>query len=216
MKGVDQQKIEEAKGMLPEGMALPKDALLHSPVKAWSKIQINGISVVPEGESQAAELGAAFSIAPDLEFDVATSQSDDTSQHKFQNRAALMSKLQIKDWSLIPQAALVSEQTRERTGSATTETTTTRIDLAPEIRHHITLDDGSALEPFFGYKTSLGLTKSSEDFDETAIPADKVEIGITLTQPDQLKIEATTGVEGLKDEAQSTVNSRIKLTVPLD
>lgn len=217
LKSANQHKIDEARSMFPPGLQLPKDAAVEMPVDAWSKMQVKGIAVDPQTESQVKELGAAVNLGHNVRVGFATSQSENPNQYQVTNRANIASSMQIAKWSLIPQAALVNEHTSAFDGEATHGSESTRLDFKPELRRPFKLEEeGAVIEPFLNYKTSLGLNSDASEIGTTTVPADQVGLGVILSQPDEFKLEASTDIEALADSADRSVNSKVKLTVPLD
>ncbi len=217
LKSVDQHKIDEARSMFPAGLQLPKNAAVEMPVDAWSKMQVKGIALDPQTESQVKELGAAVSIGHNVRVGFATSQSEAPSLYHVTNQASIASSMQIAKWSLIPQAALVNEHTTAFDGEETHGRESTRLDFKPELRRPFKLEEeGAVIEPFLNYKTSLGLISEASEAETTTPPADQVGLGVILSQPNEFKLEASTDIEALADRAERSVNSKVKLTVPLD
>lgn len=222
----EQQKIEAAKEFAPEGLQLPKGRMASDkPLNIWSTAEVMGIAVDPAGQGHATALGAALKLGHGLNLGVGTERHEDQDQEKFINKAGLQARLNFNNWKLVPQATLIDEQTTNRSG-ATDDTTmphgsatalaSTRIELAPEIRRSMKLENGGVLEPFVNFTSQIGLDGSVAENATGDNTIDKVGVGLNLSQPDQYKLEATADFDGLGENEKQEINSRVKLTVPLD
>ena len=222
----EQQKIETAKEFAPEGLQLPKGKVAsEEPLNIWSTTEVKGLAIDPAGQGHATALGAAWKLGRDLKMGIGTERHEDQDQEKFINKAGLQARLNFNDWKLIPQATIIDEQSTNRSG-ATNDTTapdgsvastaSTRIELAPEIRRPMKLENGGVLEPFVNFTSQIGLDSSVVEKATGDNTIDKVGVGINLSQPDQYKLEATADFDGLGENENQEVNSRVKLTVPLD
>ena len=222
----EQQKIETAKEFAPEGLQLPKGkAASEEPLNIWSTTEVKGLAIDPAGQGHATALGAAWKLGRDLKMGIGTERHEDQDQEKFINKAGLQARLNFNDWELIPQATIIDEQSTNRSGAtndtagpdgSVASTASTRIELAPEIRRPMKLENGGVLEPFVNFTSQIGLDSSVVEKATGDNTIDKVGVGINLSQPDQYKLEATADFDGLGENENQEVNSRVKLTVPLD
>jgi hypothetical protein len=222
----ERQKIDEAKEFAPEGLQLPKGpATSNRPLEIWSKAEVKGLSISPGGQGHATGFGAAMNLGRDLKLGVATEHQADGNEEKAINRAGLQARMKYNDWKLLPQATLIDEFTTTHgsdiatgTGSGThpASSASTRLELTPEIRRSMKLEDGSVLEPFINFTSHIGLDNSGNEETTGDKDIDKVGVGVNFSQPDKYKLEATADFDGLGEGDSSEVKSRVKLTVPLD
>jgi len=220
----EQQKIEAAKEFAPEGLQLPKGRVAsEEPLNIWSTTEVKGLAIDPAGQGHATALGAAWKLGRDLKMGIGTELHEDQDQEKLINKAGLQARVNFNDWKLVPQATIIDEQTTNRSGTtddtatldgSATSTASTRIELAPEIRRPIELENGGVLEPFVNFTSQIGLDSSVADKATGDNTIDKVGVGLNLSQPDEYKLEATADFDGLGEGESREVNSRVKLTVP--
>ena len=219
------RKIDEAKKLAPEGLQLPKGpATSNRPLELWSKAEVKGFSADPGGQGHATGVGAAMNLGRQLKFGIATEHQEDQYEEKSVNKAGLEARMKYKDWRLYPRATVIDElvtsregeiEATARTGASPATDASTRLELTPEIRRSMKLENGSVLEPFFIFTSQIGLD-NSETERAAGDNIDKVGVGVNLSKPDQYKLEATADFDGLGDADDREVNSRVKLTVPLD
>ena len=222
----ERQKIEAAKQLAPEGLELPKGPVESSePLALWSTTEVKGLATDPAGQGHTTELGAALKLGRDWKLGVGTERREDQAQEQLINRAGLQTRLDFNDWKLLPQATIVDEHTTSHGGAAgsatpadgsATSTTSTRLELAPELRRPMKLENGDVLEPFVNFTSQIGLDSSDAEKATAGDTIDKVGIGLNLSRPDEYKLEATADFDGLGEGESREVNSRVKLTVPLD
>ncbi len=221
----ERQKIEAAKQLAPEGLRLPKGRVAsNEPLDLWSTTEVKGLANDPAGQGHSTSLGAALELGRNLKLGVGTERRENQAQEKLINRAGLQTRLNFNDWQLVPQASIVDEHTTSRgaAGEATTRdgsatsTASTRLELAPELRRPMKLENGGVLEPFVNFTSQIGLDSSVTEQAAGDSAIDKVGIGLNLSQPDEYKLEATADFDGLGEGESSEVKSRVKLTVPLD
>lgn len=137
-------------------------------------------------------------------------------------RTGVNAQIEVGRVKLMPRAAYVHEETTTTSApdsdlqSETEGVVSSRLEINPEIRRPFELEDGKVIEPFINFRSSLGLEGAHTPDTSATAPVDKVGIGLSLSSPDNYKVEATTDVEKLGDKDTPGIDSRLKLTVPLD
>jgi hypothetical protein len=136
--------------------------------------------------------------------------------------AGVNAQIDIGRVKLLPKAAYVHEETTTVGGTdpgsaaVSGDTVSSRLELTPEIRRPIELEDGKVIEPFVNFTSSLGLEQGQAQESQHAAPVDKVGVGVAVSKAEEYKLEATTDVDNMAESENRNVNSRLKLTVPLD
>lgn len=133
--------------------------------------------------------------------------------------ARLKGNWNVKQWRLSPSAS-VSRLTEISTSVPGTQVEIDRLSIAPEISRPIALGNGRTLEPSLHYKNSLDLNAAETSHLGSAFEAlgdgSTVGGGLTFSKPDEYTIRATTDVEGLDNDTDPDLRSRVQVNIPLD
>ncbi len=223
LQRLDRQKIDDAKQLAPKGLPIPKTSATKNPLDVWTKSQIKGIAVTPGGNGHQSAVGAAYAIGPNLKLGVGTELNEAPSQRHTVDRIGVAARLKFNDWRLVPQASLTDERIQPYVDGTSAPddplaapSTSTRLEIAPELRRPFTLEEGDIIEPFVNFKSSVGLGGSGPQDASGETALDKVGVGLSLSRPSDYKLEVTADIEGVADEENRDVSSRVKLAVPFD
>lgn len=230
LEKLDQQKIEKAKRLAPEGLVLPK-ARPKSPdlVEVWSKTDLKGLGAEAPDQSLHGRFGASLRLGDGLRLGVGSELIEDPSGRQEIDRADLIARVPVDRWMLLPRASIV-DHAIQRSGSGIenangtpelygqtldSQEASTRLELGHELRRPFRLEDGEILEPFANFATSFALDNAQAG-QATSSPVDKVGVGVNFFKDDEYKLQATTDVDGLGGNKERNLKSRLQLTVPLD
>ncbi len=223
---LQEQKIDQAKDLAPDGFQMPRPSTARSlPFDLWSKTELEGLAGDAGPHSRLSEVGAAVAVSRDLKLSLANERREGENELQSINRAGLQANMSLQGWRLVPHASIVEESVTRRStggeqgtpvGSAAATTSSMRLEVAPEIRRPFKLKDGSVLEPFVNFSSRIGLDPNAPGRKTGLEQIDKFGIGLNVSQSRGYKFEATTDFEGLGEVDAQKVNGRVKLTVPLN
>ena len=88
--------------------------------------------------------------------------------------------------------------------------------LGPEMRRTFRIEDGPVIEPFLRYsdKAEIDAAESLSELDALSFEG-SVGGGVTITMPDEYRIQATTEVESGEADTAPNVSGRVEITVPV-
>jgi hypothetical protein len=129
-------------------------------------------------------------------------------------KARLEGDFDLAGWRVSSSAAFVhAREVPQGWGEGVTTNTLT---LGPEMRRTFRIEDGPVIEPFLRYsnKAEIDAAESLSELDALSFEG-SVGGGVTITMPDEYRIQATTEVESGEADTAPNVSGRLEITVPV-
>ncbi len=244
MRRLDQQKINEARGLAEGPLSVPRTPKSNRDFEVWNRTEADAAALSPELGTTRNELGAAIDVGGGFNVGVARQVEETANAETSTARLGVAGNIMLDEWRLVPKAQLSGSSVTAPSGPASSSdglsgdastasgavSETATVEFTPELRRAFKVDDNRvAVEPFLRLESRFAFAGGEAPDDYGALsqetlagslaklPVDKVGIGIAVTEPDSYRFEASTDIEPpATPEGDSGISSRMKLSVPLD
>lgn len=195
-------------------LALPKTATPNLPVDVWSSVDVNGYQG-DRDQSTRTGLGVDYKLSRSAVMGVSVERGDARSA-----TAATEQDSKASAYVTLQATPLISLDARTQWQAGNAEFAAANgaaeksaVILAPKIDHSFALGDGKTISPFVTYKREFDMSTGAGGL---TAPERSAGAGITYKDSDAYTLSVTTDVDAATSTAPQSVNSKFKLSVPIN
>jgi hypothetical protein len=194
--------------------ALPKIATPNLPVDVWTSVDVKGYEGSRD-QSTRTGLGVDYKLSRSAVMGVSVERGDTRSAG-----AAAEQDSKASAYVTLRAAPFVSLDARTEWQAGNAEFAATNgaaeksaVILAPKIDHSFALGDGKSISPFVTYKREFDMSSGYETLNT---PERSAGAGVTYKDADAYTLSVTTDIDAATATAPQSVNSKFKLSVPIN
>jgi len=195
-------------------LALPKVATPNLPVDVWTSVDVNGYQGNRD-QSTRTGLGVDYKLSRSAVMGVSVERGDARSAS-----AATEQDSKASAYVTLQATPLISLDARTQWQAGNAEFAAANgaaekgaVILAPKIDHSFALGDGKTIAPFVTYKREFDMSTGA---GALTTPERSAGAGITYKDSDAYTLSVTTDVDAATATAPQSVNSKFKLSVPIN
>jgi len=194
--------------------ALPKMTAPNLPVDVWTSVDVNGYNG-DRDQSTRTGLGVDYKLSRSAVMGVSVERGDARSAS-----AATEQDSKASAYVTLQATPLLSLDARTEWQAGNAEFTAANgtseksaVILAPKIDHSFALGDGKTISPFLTYKREFDMSTGPTGLSD---PTRSAGAGVTYKDSDAYTLSVTTDVDAATATAPQSVNSKFKLSVPIN